>query len=63
MRMLRSERCAASDADLIPCMTDSITAMQQVILDKMQLFGSAHKAHLHQTPAAALLTNALRRPA
>lgn len=62
MAVLKSERCAASSADLIPCMEDAILAMQQVIMAKMQLFGSAQKAHLHQTPYADLLTSALRRP-
>lgn len=63
MTMLKSERCAATGADLIPCMEDSIAAMQQVVMDKMRLFGSAQKAYLHQTPYAALLTSTLRRPA
>jgi len=63
MTMLKSERCASEQADLIPCMEDSIAAMQQVVMEKMRLFGSAQKAHLHQTPYAALLTSALRRPA
>ena len=63
LTILKSERCAAPNADLIPCMEDSIAAMQQVIMAKMQMFGSAQKAHLHQTPYATLLTSALRRPA
>jgi tagatose 1,6-diphosphate aldolase GatY/KbaY len=29
--------------------------MQSVITDKLQLFGSFGKAHLHQTPYAAML--------
>lgn len=62
MLMLQSEVCAADKADLIPCMEGSIAAMQQVVTQKIQLFGSAHKAHLHQTPYAALLTSELRRP-
>jgi tagatose 1,6-diphosphate aldolase GatY/KbaY len=62
MTMLKSERCSADQADLIPCMESSIAAMQQVVMDKIRLFGSDQKAHLHQTPYADLLTSALRRP-
>lgn len=56
MATLRSEACHAAKADLLPCMEQSIAAMQQVVIDKMQLFGSVNKAHFHQTPYAAVST-------
>jgi tagatose 1,6-diphosphate aldolase GatY/KbaY len=37
-------------------MDGAIAAMQQVITEKLELFGSHNKAHLHQTPYAAMLT-------
>lgn len=55
MATLRSEVCSAAKADLLPCMEQSIAAMQQVVIEKMRLFGSANKAHLHQTPYASTL--------
>jgi tagatose 1,6-diphosphate aldolase GatY/KbaY len=55
MTTIRSEACSADTADLLPCMEQSISAMQQIILDKMELFGSVHKAYLHQTPYARML--------
>jgi tagatose 1,6-diphosphate aldolase GatY/KbaY len=62
MALLKSELCIADEADLVPCMEGSIAAMQDVVMQKMRLFGSDQKAHLHQTPYAALLTRQLRRP-
>jgi tagatose 1,6-diphosphate aldolase GatY/KbaY len=62
MALLKSELCTAEQADLVPCMEGSISAMQDVVMQKMRLFGSDQKAHLHQTPYAALLTRQLRRP-
>jgi tagatose 1,6-diphosphate aldolase GatY/KbaY len=58
MTTIRSEACSATKADLLPCMEQSIAAMQKVIIDKMELFGSINKAHLHQTPYAEMLTRA-----
>jgi tagatose 1,6-diphosphate aldolase GatY/KbaY len=55
METLQDQVCTASNADLLPCMEEAIAAMQQVITEKMQLFGSIHKAHLHQTPYAEML--------
>jgi tagatose 1,6-diphosphate aldolase GatY/KbaY len=31
--------------------------MQEVIIEKLNLFGSVGKAHLHDTPYAAMLAN------
>jgi tagatose 1,6-diphosphate aldolase GatY/KbaY len=58
MNTLRSEVCSATKADLLPCMEQSIAAMQQVVIEKMRLFGSVNKAHLHQTPYAQMLASA-----
>lgn len=55
MTTLRSDSCQAPQADLLPCMEQSIAAMQQVVMEKMRLFGSTHKAHLHQSPYARML--------
>lgn len=55
MTTLRSDSCHAPQADLLPCMEQSIAAMQQVVMEKMRLFGSIHKAHLHQSPYARML--------
>ncbi|MBF2050869.1 MAG: class II fructose-bisphosphate aldolase [Leptolyngbya sp. IPPAS B-1204] len=60
MHTLQSDICNARKADLLPCMEQSIAAMQQVVIEKMQLFGSGNKAHLHQTPYAQMLTNTVR---
>jgi tagatose 1,6-diphosphate aldolase GatY/KbaY len=56
MNVLGDEICTAPGADLLPCMDGAIAAMQQVITEKLELFGSHNKAHLHQTPYAAMLT-------
>jgi len=55
MMTIGSEACTAPKADLLPCMEESIAAMQDVITEKMKLFGSANKAHLHETPYATML--------
>lgn len=39
-----------SDPDLLEVMEKAIDAMRSVISDKLQLFGSAGKAYLHQSP-------------
>lgn len=58
MQTLNLENCIAEDADLVPCMNAVVDAMQQVVMQKMELFGSARKAHLHQSPYAQMLTTA-----
>lgn len=55
MTTIGSEACTAEKADLLPCMEESIAAMQEVITGKMKLFGSANQAHLHETPYATML--------
>ena len=45
-----------SDPDLLEVMEKAIDAMRSVISDKLQLFGSAGKAYLHQSPYADQLT-------
>src|SRR6476620_8801870 len=45
-----------SDPDLLEIMEKSINAMRWVISDKLQLFGSVGKAHLHHSPYADDLT-------
>ncbi|MGB8691295.1 MAG: class II fructose-bisphosphate aldolase, partial [Microcoleus sp.] len=39
-----------SDPDLLEVMEKAIDAMREVISEKLQLFGSAGKAYLHQSP-------------
>jgi tagatose 1,6-diphosphate aldolase GatY/KbaY len=41
--------------DLLDLADDAIAAMQGVIVEKLELFGSVGKAHLHETPYAAFL--------
>ena len=45
-----------SDPDLLEVMQKAIDAMRSVISGKLQLFGSAGKAYLHQSPYADELT-------
>jgi tagatose 1,6-diphosphate aldolase GatY/KbaY len=51
---LRRDVCSA-DQDLLDAMGGAIAAMQAVIADKILLFGSAEKAHLHENPYATML--------
>ncbi|MCU0525563.1 MAG: class II fructose-bisphosphate aldolase [Elainella sp. Prado103] len=57
MKTLRLEDCVADQSDLVPCMETVVEAMQAIVMEKMQLFGSARQAHLHQTPYAQMLTD------
>lgn len=57
MQTLRLDECVADRADLVPCMETVVDAMQAIVMEKMQLFGSVHKAHLHQTPYAQMLND------
>lgn len=47
MNTLQQDICATAEADLLPCMSEAIASMTEVIIQKMDLFGSANKAHLH----------------
>jgi tagatose 1,6-diphosphate aldolase GatY/KbaY len=55
MDVLRTSS-SLSDPDLLEVMEKAIDAMRSVISDKLQLFGSAGKAYLHQSPYADELT-------
>jgi tagatose 1,6-diphosphate aldolase GatY/KbaY len=55
MQTLRQGICSTSLKDLVDAMGAAIDAMQAVITEKLRLFGSCHKAHLHQSPYADML--------
>ena len=55
MQSLKDELCSKGPQDLLDITSSAIGAMEQVITEKLQLFGSAHKAHLHNIPYAASL--------
>lgn len=61
MQALKHEICGQSDPELLEVTGAAIAMMQDVILEKLQLFGSAGKAHLHETPAANALTAAAHK--
>jgi len=55
MQSLKQGICAADLKDLLSSMSGAIAAMHAVITEKLELFGSVGKAHLHQTPYAEML--------
>jgi tagatose 1,6-diphosphate aldolase GatY/KbaY len=55
MQSLKDEICRKDPQDLLEVTSDAIAAMQSVITEKLQLFGSIGKAHLHETPYAKML--------
>lgn len=55
MQALKNEICTPEIKDLLEVTGEAIAAMQEVIAEKLALFGSVGKAHLHQTPYAATL--------
>lgn len=55
MQTLQQNVCSPDLKDLLEVTSEAIAAMQAVIADKLTLFGSANKAHLHQTPYATML--------
>lgn len=55
MESLKDELCSKGPQDLLDITSSSIAAMEEVITGKLKLFGSANKAHLHETPYAASL--------
>lgn len=55
MQSLKAGICAADLKDLVDSMAGAIAAMHSVISEKLELFGSVGKAHLHQTPYAEML--------
>lgn len=50
LKSLKDELCSTGPQDLLEVTTEAIGAMEQVIAEKLQLFGSSGKAHLHDTP-------------
>ncbi len=57
MQSLKDELCSKGPQDLLDITSSAIGAMEEVITGKLQLFGSANKAHLHETPYAASLVH------
>ncbi|GAB4237992.1 MAG: class II fructose-bisphosphate aldolase family protein [Elainellaceae cyanobacterium] len=57
MKTLQKDVCSSDQKDLLEVTSDVIVAMQKVIADKLVLFGSIQKAHLHQTPYAQMLSD------
>lgn len=57
MQALKNELCGQSDKDLLDVTGEAIEAMQDVITEKLELFGSVNKAHLHETPYATMLAS------
>jgi tagatose 1,6-diphosphate aldolase GatY/KbaY len=55
MAALKDGLCGTSKQDLLNSMGSAIEAMEAVITEKMHLFGSVNKAHLHETPYARML--------
>ncbi|XGB40212.1 MAG: class II fructose-bisphosphate aldolase [Cyanobacteria bacterium LVE1205-1] len=55
MDRLHQGICSESLKDLVDSMGAAIAAMQAVITEKLELFGSVHKAHLHLSPYAEML--------
>jgi tagatose 1,6-diphosphate aldolase GatY/KbaY len=55
IQSLSDELCEKEPQDLLEVMGEAVTAMQSVIIEKLKLFGSAGKAHLHLNPYAASL--------
>jgi tagatose 1,6-diphosphate aldolase GatY/KbaY len=55
MQALKDDVCGTKPKDLLEVMEHAIAAMQVVITEKLQLFGSTHKAHLHETAYATAL--------
>ena len=52
MQALKDEICGQEEKDLLDVTGGAIAAMQEVIIDKLEGFGSVGKAHLHETPYA-----------
>lgn len=55
MQALKDEICGQTPKDLLDIAGEAIEAMQEVIAEKLELFGSVGKAYLHETPYAAWL--------
>jgi len=57
MQALKLEICGDSPKDLLEIAGEAIAAMEAVIIEKLRLFGSVGKAHLHESPYATTLAN------
>lgn len=55
LRSLKDQLNTTKMPDLLDLTADAIAAMQTVVSEKLQLFGSVGKAHLHQSPYARML--------
>ncbi|KAM3095931.1 ketose-bisphosphate aldolase [Phormidesmis sp. 146-35] len=55
MKTLKQGLCSSSLKDLVDSMGATIESMQSVIVEKLRLFGSSGKAHLHEGPYADML--------
>ena len=55
MQTLQQGLCSSSLKDLLDSMGAAIESMQEVVVEKLRLFGSCGKAHLHQSPYADML--------
>lgn len=62
LQALKDEICATRSQDLLDVTKEAIAAMQTVIVEKLQLFGSVGKAHLHSTPYASALSKYEQEP-
>ena len=59
MRCLKEQLGASKTPDLLDLTQEAIASMQAVVAEKLQLFGSVGKAHLHQSPYAQMLARAM----
>jgi tagatose 1,6-diphosphate aldolase GatY/KbaY len=57
LHALKLEICGDSSGDLLEIAGEAIAAMEEVISEKLNLFGSVGKAYLHETPCALFLAN------
>jgi len=57
LQSLKDEICGKSPSDLLDIAGEAIEAMEAVITEKLKLFGSVGKAHLHETPYATMLAD------
>ncbi|MBR8831928.1 MAG: D-tagatose-1,6-bisphosphate aldolase subunit GatY [Chroococcopsis gigantea SAG 12.99] len=57
MQSLQEEICGGETKDLLEVAGETISAMEVVIAQKLTLFGSVNKAHLHETPYAKMLVD------
>jgi tagatose 1,6-diphosphate aldolase GatY/KbaY len=60
LQSLKDEVCGKSPSDLLAIAGEAIAAMESVITEKLELFGSVGKAHLHETPYASVLASLSR---